>query len=352
MHWHAENEQHLWGTRSIAKVALYHSRATELHAGATATGKHRVNAFRGAYRLLLEGRVPFDFVSDERSEDPDFVDQLCRYDAIFLSDVACLGDKEAHALDAYVERGGTLIATGESGLYDERGNRRESFALTSFPALRLVEAVDDLETYVEIGTGARSIPGRTLLHLDRWYFRVEPHDGAEPILTLLPPQNYGPPELCFAEGATPAADPGGLVRRFGQGRTVYLPWLPEWLYFRDGLPEHRELIVGLIAEASRPPAKLLGDGPLELTVRTKDDEAGDLVVHLVNYAGQRGSAYEEPPTISGLWLGVRGASGPAHLLIGGTSVEVGEADGDGYAWLEIPPVKHFEVVVLPRSTTR
>jgi hypothetical protein len=351
MHWHAANEQHLWGTHSLAKVALYHSRASELHAGLTASGKHRANAFRGAYRLLLEARVPFDFVSDERSSDTDFVDRLARYDAIVLSDVACLGDQEARALDAYVERGGTLIATGESGLHDERGTRRESFALESFPALRLLRAIDDLETYVQIGEGELDIRERTLLHLDGWYFDVELHEDAERLFTLLPPQKYGPPELCFAEECE-AAGPGALVRRFGEGRTIYLPWLPEWLYFRDGMPEHRALIAELVAWASRPPAKLTGDGPLELTIRAKDDGAGELVVHLVNYAGQRGSAYEEPSAISGLRLGVKGASGPARTLVGGRPVEVGDIDAEGYAWLELPPIKHFEIVVLQASAAR
>jgi hypothetical protein len=345
MHWHAANEEHLWGTKSLANVALYHSRASELHAGGTATGKHRGNGFRGAYRLLLEGRIPFDFVSDERMGDADAAEQLARYDVIVLPNVACLGDEEAAALDGFVANGGTLIATGETGLYDERGRRRDRFALDSFPASRLNVAASGLETYVRIGPDELDFPKTRLLHLDGWYFHVEARDDAERLLKLLPSPKYGPPELCFPE--LPATEsPGVLTRRFGRGRAIYLPWLPEWLYFRDGLPEHRELLLQLIGRASEPPVKLAGAGAVELTVRGK--EAGDLVVHIVNYAGQRGSAYEEPPAIGGLRLGVKGGGGgAAKALVAGTTVDIGAPDADGYAWLDVPEVKYFEVVVLP-----
>jgi hypothetical protein len=57
-----------------------HSRATDLHTGATTTGGQHLNCFRGAYRMLLEARIPFDFVSDERMRDADAADVLSAYD--------------------------------------------------------------------------------------------------------------------------------------------------------------------------------------------------------------------------------------------------------------------------------
>jgi hypothetical protein len=346
MHWHAANEEHFDGTKSLAKVALYHSRATDLHAGATATSGQHPNCFRGAYRVLLEARIPFDFVSDERMGDADVADALSAYDVLLLPNVACLSTEEAAALDAFVAAGGTLLATGETGLYDERGSRRDTFALDSSPAQRLNGTASTLETYLQIGADELNFPKTRLLHLHGWYFYTDRRDDTETLLTLLPPQKYGPPELCFPE-ALPDDNPGVLLRRYGRGRAVYLPWLPEWLYFRDGLPEHRELLAQLIGQASQLPAKLVGAGPVELTVRAKEQGSGDLVVHIVNYAGQRHSAYEEPPAIGGLRLGVKGAAGPARALVNGTAIAVSEPDAEGYIWLRVPDVRYFEVIVLP-----
>jgi hypothetical protein len=80
-----------------------------------------------------------------------------------------------------------------------------------------------------------------------------------------------------------------------------------------------------------------------MSVRAK--ASGEIVVHLVNYAGQRNSAYEEPPAISDLRLGVKGVK-QGKALVAGTEVVVSQPDGDGYAWIDVPPVKHFEVLVL------
>jgi hypothetical protein len=346
--WHAEHGEQLTGTRSLARVALYHSRAPELHKKATARGQRQVDCFRGAYRLLLEGRVPFDFVSDERMADADAVDLLSAYDAIVMANVSCLSDAEAAALDAYVEQGGTIIATGETGRYDERGRQRDGLALNTFPASRVAQTSEGLETYVAIDRDELDFPQTRLLHLDGWYFHAEPKPAAEGLLTLMPVQDYGPPELCFPR-ATESEDRGVLLLKSGQGRVAYLPWLPEWLYFRDGLPEHRSLILQLIGQASRPPVLLEGAGPLELTVRAKP--LGETVVHLVNFAGQRGSAYEEPPEIHGLRLGLFGATGTAEALVDGTVVQFGPLDADGYGWANVPAVRHFEVIVLPASAT-
>jgi len=345
MVWHAANERNFVRTRSLAKVALYHSRATDTYGAATITGSQRTGCFRGAYRILLESRIPFDYVSDENIHKADAAERLSAYDVIVMSNVSCVSDAEAAALDAFVAAGGTLIATGETGLYDELGRPRQSFALESFPAHRLNLAASALETYVEIGAEELSFPRTRLLHLDGPYFFVEKKKDAESLLKLLPPPKYGPPELCFSE-VSPDENPGFLVRRSGRGRAIYLPWLPDWLYFRDGLPEHRELLAQLINSASQSPVKLIGAGPVEVAIRAKDNGTGDRVVHIVNYAGQRHSAYEEPPAISGLRLGVQGCTGSANALVAGKAIKAGNTDPAGYLWLEIPPVKHFEVIVI------
>ncbi|MEW9856397.1 beta-galactosidase trimerization domain-containing protein [Novosphingobium sp. M1R2S20] len=349
MHWHARNGQHLTGTVSGAKVALYHSRAADLHAGATATGKLRTNAFRGAYRLLLEARIPFDFVSDQVMGDADIAAKLAQYDAILLPSTTCLSDAEAAVLDAFVAQGGTLIATGETGLYDEHGGKRDEFALRSLPVTRVSHAASTLETYVRIGEDELDFPHTRLLHLDGWYWHADRRDAAGCMLTLLPQPKYGPPELCFDE-LEPDSNPGVVSQSFGAGRTHYLPWLPEWLYFRDGLPEHRELVAQLVGAASQPPVKLLGAGPVEITLRVKDRGAGERVVHVVNYAGQRQSAYEEPPALHGLRLGIHRAAGEVRLLVDGSTLTLSGCDGEGYSWVDLPPVKYFEAVVLPAAT--
>lgn len=341
--WHAGNEAHFAGTCSLARVGLYHSHASDVHAGTTDTGKLRRSCLRGAYRLLLEARMPFDFVSDERMEDEDVAGLLARYDVIVLANTGCLGDAEARALDQWVERGGTLIATGETGYYDERGRRRPSPALQCFPTIASGSAESGLETYIAIGKDELDFPQTRLLHLDGWYFHAEPKGDAIGQLSLMPTQQYGPPELCFPEDEA-SRGAGLLKRQHGKGQCIWLPWLPEWMYFRDGLAEHRELLKQLVEQAAPPVVKLTGAGPVEVTIR--QNNRGERLVFVVNYAGQRQSAYEEPPAILGLKLGVKQAGKSARALVDGTEHVFGPADAEGYSWLDLPEVKYFQVLQL------
>lgn len=346
--WHEANGDHLTMTRSLARVGLYHSRASDQFAGATQSGKTRTNVFRGAYRALLESRIPFDFISDVRMEDANIADQLANYAVVLLPNTSCLSDAEASALDAWVEAGGTLIATGETGHYDEQGGRRDVFALQCFPAKAITGSESSLETYVGMDKGEADFGEAQWLHLDGWYFHADAKDGAIAQTTLQAEQKYGPPELCFPEN-TSAAGPGLLRKAYGRGEAIYLPWLPEWLYFRDGLPGHRELLANLVNAPAAPQVRVTGAGPIEITICATKGGKGDKLVHVVNYAGQRGSAYDEPPALSGLELGVQGSSGTGRAFVGDMDISFGLPDSDGYCWAELPAIKYFEVVLLPKS---
>lgn len=342
--WHVRNGHHYPGMRSQATVGLYHSRATQRYAAATTTRAAQGSAFRGAYRVLLESRIPFDLVSDARASDADFGAQLARYRVIVLPNIACMSDTEAAALDAYVAQGGTLIATGETGLYTRRGEPRSGFALDCFPARDVVRASENLQTYVEFAGNGLSTPHTKFLHLDRWYLHCNAKSDAELAMPVLPPQRYGPPELCFLEETPDVCDPGMLTRRHGAGRTIYLPWLPEWLFYRDGLPEHRDLIAQLVLQDAEAPIKVEGVGPVEVTVHRQDGGAGAYVIHVVNYSGQRNNVFAEPISLRDFRIGVKGGCGAVESLMDGATLSVGETDANGFAWIDLPAIGAFLVL--------
>lgn len=344
LQWHAANGEQLTGTRSLARVALYHSNASEVHAKATRTGSVRNNAFRGAYRLLLEGRVPFDFISDERMADDDAASLLAGYDVIILSDVACLSDREATELDAGSQQGGTLIATGEQDC-TTNGARRERYALQCFPASRLIEAEAELETSVAVASDELDFPETRLLHLDGWFFHAEAKADATGSLALLPTPDYGPPELCFAEAPRsrgPTRFRAAMERAARStchgcpnGSISATAWRNIARFCSSSSPRHRRRSC-----ASKVPGRWksrFGRSPAQ---------RANLIVHLVNYSGQRQSAYDEPPALHGLRLGVRCDIFSGRALVSGLAVEHGPADEQGYVWLEVPPVKYFEAIML------
>lgn len=352
--WHADNESHYSGLTNAANIGLYHSHKSTTsipmqkaaYSRATATGAEQTDCFRGAYRALLEGRIPFDFISDERMEEADAAEHLQRYDVIVLPNVACLSDAEAQVLDRWVEAGGTLVATGETGLYDERGNPRSTFALSSLPVSRLLDARSSMRSYFQIGTAELAFPDTRLMMLDGRYFVTDMKPGAETLLRLLPPQRFGPPELCYPDSDALVSDsPGVVIGTHGRGRAIYLPWLPEWHYNRESLPDHRFLIQQLVTRFASPVARIEGKGPVEVTLQ-RQRESGRLLAHVVNYTGQRNNLYEDPVPLRGLRLGVRGAIRSARALVAGADVECTSPDAQGMTWIELPDVGAFEAVSI------
>lgn len=352
-HWHKANERHYTGLKPASKIALYHSHAVVPGHGAggysrrPASGHLAEAAFRGAYRALVEARLPFDLVVDEVITGDKGADVLSRYDALVLPNVTCMSDAEAKAIDAWVKAGGVLLATGEAGLYDEKGARRESPALKSLPITDRPMARPNMKgAYFRVTPGELPISDDVkLLMLDHTYYVAEAKQGSETVLKLLPPQRFGPPELCFPDYESDM--PGAIIGAHGKGRAIYVPWHADALYYRDSLPHTRTFLTDLVVRHIEPaPVKVEGRGSLEVTVQSQPAE-GKVLVHLINYSGQRNNLYEHAPALHGLRLGVRGVTGVALALVSGETVQPeGAADSKGYLWYALPPVEAFEAIQI------
>ncbi len=350
-HWHKANEHNYAGLKSAAKIALYHSHGVVPgHGGGAyskrpASGKLAEAAFRGAYRALVEARLPFDLVANEIIVGKDGAKILSQYDAVVMPNVTCLSDAEAKALDNWVNEGGVLLATGETGLYDEHGVAREKPALKSLPITDRPMARQDMKgSYFRVRPGELPIGDDVkLLMMDHTYYVAEAVKGAETLLTLLPPQRFGPPELCFPDYESEM--PGAIIGSHGKGKAIYVPWHADALYYRDSLPHTRTFLTDLVLRnIPAAPIRIEGRGSLEVTIQAQP-KAGKILVHVINYGGQRNNLYEEAPTVHGLRLGVRGVTGNGAALVSGKSVSPeGAADKDGYQWFSLPPLEAFEAI--------
>ncbi len=74
----------------------------------------------GLYQALLEGRFIFDFLHEEDLP----TDKVNKYKTLILPNIALLSDAECAALQSFVANGGSVMASFETGLYDDRNTRR------------------------------------------------------------------------------------------------------------------------------------------------------------------------------------------------------------------------------------
>jgi hypothetical protein len=363
------------GLRSVAKVAIIASTRSQERVGrggdvaftlGGATGLADVlNARRGTHRALLESQIPFDILPDTQLAAAAADGRLARYAALVLPNIAVLDDEQVAILDAYVEAGGGLVATYETGRYRPDGSMRDELPLASLGARRILSKRAGASTigvadargierplrsaYLRI-TRRADLPGcddTDLVMLDRAFLTVEARDGAEPSLTLVPQSRNGPPELIYFDYET--EHPGLLHYTYGAGRTAFFTWPVDLLFFDHSLPEHRVLIAQAVATvAGGRQATTSAPPQVELVLSRAAD--GAHVVHLLNHSGAQDRSFHEPLPIFDIDLSLALDAPPgdtAQCLVGDTAIPV--AFADGRAQLRVPRLGDFEVIVIPTA---
>ena len=118
-------EPYLRNEAPVARVGLVYSQQTWAHYGAERAEQKVEDHTRGLYHALVEARIPFEMVHDGLLDEA----HLAPFKTLILPNIAALSDAQCQQLRAFVARGGSLVATHETSLYDEWGTRRADFGL-------------------------------------------------------------------------------------------------------------------------------------------------------------------------------------------------------------------------------
>jgi Hypothetical glycosyl hydrolase 6/Beta-galactosidase trimerisation domain len=296
--YHAEHQAEYADLRSRANAALV-------------TGPWAdVEEFRGWFRVLTEHHVLFDSLALDAITDDVFE----RYRALVLPDHQAVSDEQARRIDAFVRRGGVLVATGRTGFRDHEFEPRDRPALECLGIERVRAVRPDLRgAYFEIGDrdGFPRLEQTDLVFLDGPYVDAEVLADAKRRMRLVPPSPFGPPERVSYETVTD--DPGVVVSAYGRGRVVYVPWLCGTLVHRHG----HSNTVGFAADVLEHHAGLEplgGNLPpmVEATLLDKRDGSASLL-HLINHSGRAGNRYVAPVAIRDLEVVVPLETEPATV---------------------------------------
>ena len=132
------NEPYLRNEASLARVALVYSQQTAVFYGGE-QARDKVEApILGVYQALIEARIPFEMVHDGLLD----AEHLAPFKMLILPNIAALSDAQCDQLRDFVARGGSLVATFETSLYDEWGERREDFGLGDLFGVRFAGQVE------------------------------------------------------------------------------------------------------------------------------------------------------------------------------------------------------------------
>jgi hypothetical protein len=285
----AQNERYYRGTKSEARTALVWSDVTaNFYTGAAAQmiDIDRVAArsdignldgeFSGLADALVRSHTPFDVIDDVSLER----EPLDRYQTLVLPNVACLSDTAAERLSEWVERGGTLIATFETSMYDQFGQRRKNFALAKVfgadTAGRIVGPMPhDFMQPLKRVQSPKSL-GRDLLEATVYHVAAKATTADVSIRFMKPLAGR------YAGLPQPGEDPALLIHSFGKGKAVYFTGDLGNTIQTFHLAAHLDL---LKPHLSSPITISNAPGSVEVVLRSQDNGSRWLL-HLVNATGE------------------------------------------------------------------
>ena len=278
--WLAKHDRHFANKRTIAKLGVVYGQRTHLFY--KAPGNFSTQQYiDGLYYALLEGRFLFDFVH----EDDLGAETLKKYTALILPNTALLSDEQCRQLKSYVDGGGSLIATFETGMYDERNRKRSEFGLADVFGIQKAGEIQGtvgnafyarIEKQHEILKGFADtnwIPGA------EYRVPVKPVDS--PILTVVPGYVAYPPELSYPP-VPHTNEPAVVVREKGRSRLIYFPGDIERTLWHSGHTDISRLLQNAVRWVLHDewPVRIEGGGVVEAFAW--ETEPG-FAVHLLNY---------------------------------------------------------------------
>lgn len=346
-------ERYLRNERPLARVALVYSQQTAWFHPEPRGRQHADEAANGWYHALIEARMPFEMVHDQLLDEA----HLAPFRTLILPNIAALSDRQCAQLRAFVERGGSLVATYETSLYDERGVKRKDFGLADLFGVSFSGRVDGPMRNAYLRFEHEAAPGHPFLAgfagVPRtihgvWRLEVVPTATfPPPLLTLIPSYPDLPMEKVYAR--EPRTNiPQMFIRDVGRGRVIYFPWDLDRAYWEVLNVDHGQLLRAAAAEAHPEawPVRVRGPGVLDVTVW---QQKSSLTVHLVNLTNpmmMKGPIRETIPvgaqqvvvTLPGL------RAKAVHLLV--AKVNPAFRLEGGAVHLTVPSVAEHEVIAI------
>jgi hypothetical protein len=309
--WHEANQEYLVRREPIAGVGVVWSQRHTDYYGRDDPESLVELPLRGAVNALVRARIPYVPVH------ADHIERLgTGLSVLILPNLATMSDGQCRAVRRFVERGGHLVATGQTSLYDQWGDPRTDFALADLLGAHVApgrrpsitddrrRASETLHSYLRLAPELRGGGYGPKVRMERGVASqrhpalkgfeetdilpfggslggVRAADGTQVLATFIPPFPIYPPETSWMR--VPRTNvPGLIVHTSGQGsRVAYLPADLDRRYGRDGLPDHGTLLANLVRWALGDALPLIVHGPGLVDCHLYR-QPNRLILHLVN----------------------------------------------------------------------
>jgi hypothetical protein len=286
--WHHANEAYLRNEKSLARVGMVYSQQTASFYGGEKAREKVEAPTLGFYQALIEARIPFEMVHDRLLDSQ----HLAQFQTLIFPNIAALSTDQCRQIREFVERGGSIVATYETSLYDEWGVRRKDLGLATLFGASFTgdEQGPMLNSYLSLqkdpATGAYNpllagFEDATRIINAANQVDVKPMGQSIPSpLQIIP--SY--PDLPMEEVFPPPLkmhSAGVYLRDLGHGRVVYFPGDIDRTFWEVLSVDHAKLLRNAVLWATNEvaPASVKGQGMIDISIWRQKNS---MTVHLVN----------------------------------------------------------------------
>lgn len=378
--WHKANEEFLFNRNPVATVGVVWSEDNTNFYGRDEADLLVDLPTRGITQALVRARIPYIPVNAAHIDR-----DAGQLSLLVLPNIGVITDDQAASIRRFVKRGGGLIATGESSLFNKFGDRRSDYALGDLFGTHVVKkpeinssatlrswAGSSYHTYLRLSpelrrnadspkngtepvvTGERHSVLKGFDETDILPFGglLEPvrvDSGAQVLATFIPQFVTHPPEMAWMR--EPKTDiPGLILNTTVEGsRIAFMPADLDRQFANRNLPDHGNLLANLVRWASKDdiPLEVKGAGLVDCNMY---QQPGRLILHITNLisAGTWRKPIDEyipigPITVKiKLTKDVKGEY--LNLLVAGQKISA--VVRDGWSQFTINSILNHEVIVM------
>jgi len=377
--WHKANEQYLLNRVPVANVGVVWSQNNTDFYGRDNASQLVEMPWRGMTQALMRARIPYLPVHiDDVDRDGE------QFTVLVLPNVAAMSDEQIAAVRRFVQKGGSLIATGETSLYNEWGNKGSDFALADIFKAHITKEINQelppppekfageaYHTYLRLTPELRRIvngphvpdepvvngkrhpilkgfeetdilPFGGLLHP----LSIDP--GSEVLMTYIPQFPVYPPEKAYM--TEPKTNIPGIIinTTSAGGRIIYLPADIDRQFAVGNLPDHGNLLKNIVLWTLQDelPIIVKGAGLIDIHLY---DQKGKFILHLINLTNQNTwrQPLDELITVGPLFISIKkkqAVKGEIHSLVSNKKL-MARVSEDVISF-EITSILDHEVIVI------
>lgn len=283
-----DNSKILEMQNPFADVGIFYSKPTRDTFAADNEDTDRYGVFiKGVERVMTGHHIQYTFCPDL-----DFtLERIKKLKLLILPNTACLSDDQIQIIKTYVQQGGSIIASFETSLYDEKGKKRSDFGLaelfgctctgitrdTSNDCYQLLNEMGHpiLEGFT--GTSLIMNSGETLL------CKPLKSNGYSVICSYVPVIHNQPPEKAWIKDMR-APYPTVVAGEYGKGRVVYFSNQTDKLCHTNGHEDFIDIYYNAIRWAVDGKLTIATDAPSSVHMAlTHDREVpGSYLLSLIN----------------------------------------------------------------------